>query len=391
MAQLTVIRSEELNAVPMQTDQSAAWRTVRSWGDVFRDEDGVWYLTGTDVIAEAARAPGIFSSQLAYGRFNYPIPQIPVAVDPPDHSRFRRALEPLFSAGAVRAVEADLRRQAALTTRALGDRRRCDVVADIALRFPTRAFVSFFGMPIEDVDQLTSWVHTILDHTPIGDAEETAAHARATADLFAYITSFLGAKRDALADDVLSRLLSFDGDDRWSDEELLGLMFVMMTAGLDTVTRAIGHLFYQLAIAPGLRARVIEDERALAAAIEEVLRTNTVAPFIPRVTTADTQVAGHLIPARSTVLLVYGAANRDPERYPNADEIDVNRATRGHYAFGLGIHRCLGSHLARIELKVLVQEFHRAFTRYHLAPQWTPDLEWPASMLGLRSLPVVLQ
>jgi cytochrome P450 len=388
--QPTTIQHQDLDALPMRTDPARAWHTMRSWGDVFRDERGVWYLTTADTIAQAVRTPEVFSSQLAYERLNYPVQQIPVAVDPPDHARYRRTLEPLFSTAAVRSIEPRLRRQARRAIAALPDPGRCDVVRDLAVPFPTRAFVSFFGMPLDDVDQLTAWVHVILKDTPIGNDPETVEHAQAVRDLFAYITLHLEAKRASPSDDVLSRLISLRGADRWTVDELRGLMFVMMTAGLDTVTQAIGHLFHALASNSELRDSIIAEGKLIGPLIEEVLRTSTVAPFIPRVARVDTSIGGHTIPAGATVVLVYGAANRDPDRYPNQDVIELTRTTRGHYSFGLGIHRCLGSHLARVELRVLVEEFHRTYPRYHVMPDWSPDLPWPASMLGLRSLPLAL-
>jgi cytochrome P450 len=147
-------------------------------------------------------------------------------------------------------------------------------------------------------------------------------------------------------------------------------------------------LFY-LARHPELRRKVIEDPDAIGSMIEEVLRLEPPAPMFPRTTTQDVEVCGVSIPKGSKVMLVYAAVNRDRERYDHPDEIDLGQADRGHVTFGGGIHRCLGSHLARREMRLVAEEFHKQIPDYEIAPGFEPEIMWPSGTLHLRSLPLV--
>jgi cytochrome P450 len=188
---------------------------------------------------------------------------------------------------------------------------------------------------------------------------------------------------------MLSRILSLSGAEAWSDPEVLGLCFLFTLAGLDTVAAAIGFVMLHLARDPELRARVVADPDAVMPAIEEILRLELPAPTTPRVTMRDVEVCGVTIPAGAGVLLCLATANRDAGEFARPDEVDLEQSNRNHLSFGGGIHRCLGAHLARRELRLVVEEFHKAVPDYEVTPGFEPEIVWPSGTFHLRSLPLV--
>lgn len=377
-----------LEDLPMARDRAAAWEEMRSWGDVFRDADGVWYVTSIEAVQLAARQPEIFSSARAWDFQSTDVRQIPASIDPPEHARYRRLLDPMLRPAIVNKLEPELRRQVAELIDAFASRGSCDVVADLAALYPTQVFLTLYGLPLADRDMLTGWVRLIVDK-PHMDAVSTPEHEAAKHALFGYVRSFIQAKREEPGDDMISRLLALQGDDAWTEEELLGTTYVMIIAGLDTVRNAIGLAFYRLASDPGLRHMVASDPATIPAFIEELLRLDTVAPMLPRMTARDADLLGHHIPANSRVILVFGAANRDPARYGCPHAVDLAQAELGHFTFGAGVHRCLGSHLARRELKLVLEEFHKRIPDYQLAPGSHRTIEWPALTLNFAEVPLV--
>lgn len=159
-------------------------------------------------------------------------------------------------------------------------------------------------------------------------------------------------------------------------------------AGLDTVAAAIGFAMRNLALKPELRRSLIADPALVAPFIEETLRFEPPAHLVTRITTQDVDVCGVRIPKGETVSLYLGTANRDPNRYPDPDDFDLAHSDIGHLTFGGGIHRCLGSHLARRELQLVIEEFHKAIPEYQVTPGFEPEVKWPAATIRLASLPL---
>jgi cytochrome P450 len=284
-------------------------------------------------------------------------------------------------------MEDELRRQVREIVADFADRGRCDVVADLGELYPTQVILTLFGLPLEDRDRFIAWTHHIIDSSGAdpgaGMSEEQMTAGLA---LFTYLQEYIVAKRADPGDDVLSLILGLTGDDSWTDEEVLGLCFLFVIAGLDTVTASIGFVLRVLADRPDLRAAIRDDLSAAGPIIEEVLRLELPAPMTPRVTLSDTEVCGTFIPAGSFVFLVIAAANRDDREH--GDEIDLDNADRGHLSFGGGIHRCLGSHLARRELRLVVEEFVKAIPEFELAEGSTPVVHWPSGTLHYTALPI---
>jgi cytochrome P450 len=375
--------------IPMARDRTAGWRVVSEHGDVFQDSDGTWVFTSPEAVQVAHRNPAIFSSALAFGATGIPLPLIPVAVDPPDHLKYRRVLDPMLAPRVVNAMEDDLRAQIRELVVAFAGKGECDVVRDIARLYPTQVFLTVFGLPLDHRDELVGWVETMNENSTTGTAEPTPKVVEAATAMFTFLQRYIDEKRSQPGDDMLSHVLALEGEDAWTDEEVLGLTFLITIAGLDTVTGAIGFTMLHLARNPELRRRMLAEPALVGPVIEEVLRLETPAPNTPRVTTEDVEVCGVHIPAGSPVMLCLATANREREQYEHPDEIDLAQADRGHVSFGGGIHRCLGSHLARREVRLVVEEFHRLIPEYEITPGFEPEVVWPSGTLHLASLPLV--
>ena len=244
-----------------------------------------------------------------------------------------------------------------------------------------------FGLPLEDFDTLQAWTKVILSN-PNAQLILPSPLAEPIRELFGYMQGFIDQKRTKPAEDLISSLLALTGDDAWTNDELLGLCFLFVIAGLDTVTASIGFVLLHLAQNPAWQRRLVADPALVPPFIEEVLRLELAAPFVSRVTNQDVEVCGKTIPAGSRCLLALGAVNR-AKRGDSADRIDLSAAAEGHLTFGGGIHRCLGSHLARRELRIVVEEFHKRIPEYSLAQGIQPEVAWPSTTLHLTSLPLV--
>jgi cytochrome P450 len=373
---------------PMEHDRAAGWRFFRDVGEVFQAEDGTWFLTSPEAVSIAHQHPELFASGPAFDMLGSPVPLIPLAIDPPDHLRYRKLLDPMLAPRMINEMESDLRRQVGDLIEVIAGRGECDVIRDIARLYPTQVFLTLFGLPLEDRDMFIDWVETIVEGTAESQAPPPEV-AEAAVALFGYLQECVDSKRRQPGSDMLSRILALRGDDEWTNDEVLGLCFLFTLAGLDTVTAAIGFMFLHLAQDPDLRKSVVSDRALIGPLVEEIVRLEPPAPLNPRVTTQDVDVCGVTIPAHANCQLVIAAANRTPLGGPGADEIDIECASRSHLGFGGGIHRCLGSHLARRELRLVVEEFHARIAEYQLAPGTRPAVVWPSGTMHLDSLPIV--
>ena len=381
--------SFRFSEAPMQRDRTAGWRFVRDAGEVFQDVDGTWYLTSLEAVRFAHRNPDIFSSARAFDELGSPVPLIPLAIDPPDHVRYRRVLDQMLAPRVVNALEADLRVQIRDLIAAFSGQGFCDVVNDIARLYPTQVFLTLFGLPVADRDRFIQWSEAIIENASVGSGEPSPEIIENAMALFAYLQTHVENKRADPSDDMLSRILCLRGDEAWSDQEVLGLCFLFTLAGLDTVAAEIGFVMLHLARNPALRARVVADPDSVAPIIEEILRLELPAPTTPRVTVRDVEVCGVTIPADSPVMLCLATANREVEMAPHPDVVDLEQADRNHLSFGGGIHRCLGAHLARRELRLVVEEFHKVIPDYEVAEGYEPEIMWPSGTFHLKFLPLV--
>jgi cytochrome P450 len=373
--------------LPMAEQRDLAWQLIAQQGESIALDTGV-AVTSQRTVEQVMRHPEIFSSKRAFDALNSPIPMPPLTYDPPDHTRFRRILQPFFSPRMIRPLEPVLRRHIADLIEPLVERGECDFVADVAVPFPVQTFLTFFGLPMEQLEQFLVWKEAILaqsDPSGVARDDTNAEHALA---LFTYLGTLVAERRGVPGEDILSSLLCLQGDDALTDEEAVGLCFLFVLAGLDTVTGALGMGMERLAKSPGHQRELAEDPGLIPAAIEELVRLDPPAPFTPRVTTQETTVDGHTIPANTMVSAHLAVANRDESVRPNPLEMDFHRAENPHASFGLGVHRCLGAHLARLEMTLVYEEWHKRIPSYEIAPGANPRVKWPRGTLEMESLPL---
>ncbi|MCK0516685.1 cytochrome P450 [Williamsia sp. DF01-3] len=378
----------DIDALPLAQDRGVGWQALRDAGAVCPAGES-FILTSADAVDEAAKAPTVFSSRRAFDRLGSPLALIPIGTDPPDHTRYRRLLDPFFSPKRMAEREPQLRQSAAELIDAIAVRGQCELITDLATPYPSDVFLGLFGLPLRDRDRLNQWKDSILEFTSPSATKPSPEVLTHALELFTYLSEHITRRRqDNSGDDLLTRLIKTRDEGGLSDEDILGLCFLFVLAGLDTVTAALGFAFGRLAQDPSLRRQLAEDESLIPAFIEELLRTDGPVPFAPRVTTEDVEVDGILLPKDTTVLMSYGCANRDPDRYDDADELHVGERVP-HFAFGKGPHRCLGSHLARMELRIILEEWHRRIPEYSLADGFEPQVLWPSGTLGLDAVPLV--
>ncbi|WP_067662547.1 cytochrome P450 [Nocardia miyunensis] len=374
--------------LPMADDRDGAWRVMRRHPLV--EVEGGLAVTHRDLIETVLKQPSIFSSKKAFDVLGSPIPLVPLAFDPPEQARYRRILQPFFSPRVINPREPELRQQVIDLIEPIARRGSCDFVAEIGAVFPVQVFLTLFGLPLEMRDQFVEWKDAVLGLTSA--AGETSVDAatqegmQKAAELFVYLTDLIQKRRGQPGEDVLSQVLALTGDDALSDEEATGLCFLFVLAGLDTVMDALGLGMQRLAENPDKRRQIVDDPSLIPAATEELLRLDPPAPFLPRVTSEETELGGRALPAGTRVTAYLAAANRDEDRHHDPYAVDFHRGVNPHISFGMGVHRCLGSHLARLEMRIVYEQWHTRIPDYWITPGTTPRVGWPRGTTGLESL-----
>lgn len=342
----------------------------------------------------ALRHPEIFSSememQLALGTER---PMIPQQLDPPAQTRYRKLLDPYFSRKRMAALEPALRAQAnALIDRFEAD-GRCDFDPAFAIPLPCSAFLSLLGLPQSDLELFLRLKNGII--RPAADPKDPASVGRIRKEsgrqIYAYFEDVIRDRQARPRDDLMSELVRLEAaGERLSETELLDICFLMLLAGLDTVTATLGCNVAYLAANPDQRRRLVENPALIPNAVEELLRWETPVTGVPRVVKRPVTIGGVELHEGELVTLLLGASNLDAGEFPDAMRVDFERERNRHLAFGGGAHRCLGSHLARLELRVALEEWHRRIPDYAIEPGATPryspgirevlrlPLVWPA-------------
>ncbi|MBM3684652.1 MAG: cytochrome P450 [Actinobacteria bacterium] len=313
----------------------------------------------------------------------------PITSDPPEHAGARRVLLPSFSPKAVERLTPltrDLARRLIVEIRESGD----DVV-DAADRYarhiPVLVIATMLGVPLEDEERFTDWAVRVLQ---IGLYDLGVGQAAAK-EVLEYFKGHVEARRadPAPHEDLIADLMAAELDGApLTDRHILGSAFLLLVAGIDTTWSSIGSSLLHLATHPEDRRRLVAEPELIPTAIEEFLRVY--APVtMARIVKEDTTVGGCPMHAGDRVLLSFPAANRDPALFEAPEEVRIDREVNRHAAFGLGIHRCVGSNLARMELQVALTEWLAAFPEFSLVEG--AELEWTGGQTrGPRSVPVHL-
>ena len=336
--------------------------------------NGCWVLTTYDDVSDLLRRNnrGVVSFPNEPDGLNLSgarAAQIPIELDGPEHRQYRQYLDPLFAPKVVAQLEDQLRIQCNRLIDEFIEAGHCDFVEGFALPFPGATVLAIMGWPLEDLHRMNGWADVIMHGIPGAPIEEqNAARAKAHGEFSAYMLEKIPQWRAApRKDDVTSVMLDAEIDGKkMTDDQLFDFFLLMMLAGLDTVQSVLSRTAVYFAAHPEQWDRMFEDPAMLAPAIEELLRWAT--PPVPTRTVTDDhiEIRGIQIPRGERVHAPLGSANRDPQYYPDPDEVKFDRPAKPHLAFGVGPHRCVGLHLARLELKIAYEELHRRLPAFEL-------------------------
>ena len=377
------------SADPQPRNRALAQNAVLKMGDSVM-------VSSRELVTETLNRPEVFSSADLVEQGNTR-PLIPLGVDPPDHTRYRRLLDPLFSPRRMEAQEGDIAERVHHFIDTFIDRGSCDFTAEFAELFPSAVFLGLMGLPWEELSALVRLRDGLLHPgTPHASAEQRSAIQRQTAqEVYAYFDRILDDRTANPGDDVLSALIGHGGDsprssgDPLSRDEALATCFVLLTAGLDTVTDSLTCFWAYLARHPEKRREIAARPEVIPHAVEELLRWETPVPLVVRWAREESVLGDQIVRAGHHVLVNLSAANVDPAEFADPLEVRFDRQGNRHLAFGGGAHRCLGSHLARRELRIALREWHRRIPEYTLTPgyevryrpplRFVPDLQlsWP--------------
>jgi len=354
--------------------------------DIAVEQEPGWMLTHLDTIREAFQRPEIFSSTAVIPSAPNPTYRlIPEMVDPPEHAAWRRVLGKMFGPKAVEEFDPWVRERAVSLVDDLVEAGSCDLVTDFAQKFPNSVFLDIIGLPQAELPFFISSVDKIM-HGNHADPEDARRSAETMVEVGAYFTELVAERRRSPKDDLISTALGFEVYGvPVSDDDLLSLLVFLFMAGLDTVAIQLSYSFLHFVSHPADQERVRRDPDSIPGFVEDLLRVYSfVAPG--RKVMRDVDFNGCPMRTGEMVYLPLALANRDPEHFPDPRTVDADRRNNRHIAFGAGPHRCLGSHLARRELRIALEEWHRRIPTYALDEG--AELRESGQQIGLISLPV---
>jgi cytochrome P450 len=311
-------------------------------------------------------------------------PAPPITSDPPAHRGQKTVLLPAFTPDAIARHKPRTQEICRELIKSFSGRNGCDGASEYAQEIPVRVIASMLGISEQAGALFRRWIHEVLE---LGITDQ-AALLRATGEMDAFFANEIAKRRAAAGDDLVSYLVSARIDGKaLSDEHIIGTLKLLLIAGIDTTWSAIGSCLWHLATHPADRRRLSEEPKLMPTAVEELLRAY--APVtMAREVAKETQINGCHFKEGEMVLLSFPAANRDPEMFRDADRVVIDRPENRHAAFGLGIHRCLGSNLARMEITVALEEWLAKIPDFALAPGRA--VKWSeGTVRGPRELPLV--
>ena len=354
---------------------------------VMRIDDMFTLLTRREHVEDALRKSALYCwSEVPMDLGNIR-PLIPLMIDPPQHVKYRRILDPLFAPKKMALLEDEVVDLVKELVDGFVDRGSCDLHEEFAVPLPCTVFLRLMGLPLEDLDLFLEMKDGIIRPPGATLEHQQPTRDKAAQSIYAYFEKFLAERRKNPTEDHLTRIIESEVDGvKLTDDEILDICFLFIIAGLDTVTDSLDCIFGYLSQNPEHRLQVAGDESVIAPAIEELLRWESPVPAVPRVLGEDVEVGGCPMKAGEHVMLLLGSANTDAAAHPGVDEVDLLRNPNPHLAFGGGVHRCLGSHLARVELRVAMREWHKRIPEYELVPGTV--LQYTEGLRSLHHLPI---
>ncbi len=349
-------------------------------------------LARKEEIDHALRHPEIFSSNMDAVDLKNKRPMIPLQIDPPEHKKFRKLLDPIFAPRKMALMDDEVSVIVNDLIDGFIERGELDFAKEFSIPFPSQVFLTLLGLPLDELDRFLVMKDGIIrpDHVTgklFGSPEASAYQQKIADSVYDYFNEILDQREKERRGDLLSHFLDVEVDgDRLTRNDILDICFLFLIAGLDTVTATLDCMYAFLAQHPEQRRQLVEDPSLIPNAIEELLRWETPVMGVARVAVEDTELAGCPIHKGDQVMIMIGSANTDEAEFPDADQVRFDREVNRHIAFGGGIHRCLGSHLARLELRVALREWHRRIPEYEIEPGHT--LVYTAGIRSIDEFPM---
>jgi cytochrome P450 len=365
----------------------AFYKFARSVGAVVPGPFGSKTIMGRKEVEFALQHPDIFSSAMEAVDLGQSVPLIPLQVDPPEHSKYRKLLDPIFAPRRMNLIEPDIAQLVNEFIDGFIADGSCEFTTALAEPLPSSVFLRLLGLPVSDLHLFLKMKDGIL--RPGGDGmEEIQANQRVNAgEVERFFAEALADRRRKPQEDLLSMFATAEvRGDKLTDDEILGICFLFLLAGLDTVTDALECFFAYLAQNPGQRRLIVDDPSIIPTAVEELLRWETPVTGVPRVAKQDAEIGGCPVLKGEHVGISIGSANTDENDLADAYEVNLTRNSK-HLAFGAGVHRCLGSHLARLELRTTLREWHKRIPDYEIVAG--TELNFMFGLRQVDTLPLV--
>ncbi len=346
--------------------------------------DGFWVVTHYEDIREVYQNHDLYSNK---GAVNFPsligenFRMIPLAIDPPEHGKYRMMLNPWFSPKAINALEPEIRIVINDLIDKFIDSGECDAAFDFARVYPVKVFLGIMGFPFEKMDEFLQWEYAILhsEHDP-------EKMKWGVAGAVSYLRSFIEKVKVAPDDKLASNIVHATVDGRpITDDEIIGTIFFLWIGGLDTVAATTALFLRRLAMHPDMQESLRSDPSLIPDAIEEFLRVQPIVNS-SRIAKRDHEIHGVTVRAGERVMGLNLTGNFDPSEFECPRDVRFDRGANRHFTFGGGAHRCLGSHLARKEMAVALGEFLRRVPTFRLKD----GVSGPAypSIIAITRLPV---
>ncbi|WAJ43342.1 cytochrome P450 [Mycobacterium sp. Aquia_216] len=339
---------------------------------------GHWVVTGYEEVHRVLTDPETFSSYpnnlvtpMDFGKF------IPLELDPPEHTAYRQVLQPLFSPQRMKKLSDDIRAVVNKLIDGFAPKGSAEFISEFAHELPARIFLALMDWPLEDAGLFTEATDVVLFGKPGGTQEESdQARIAAGLTVAGYFQKVIEDRRNNPHGDATSILINTevdlpDGSRVLQDQELILMFYLLLMGGLHTVQGSLAWAIVHLVNNPAQRELIIADPTTIPKAVEEILRIEA-AVAAGRRATRDVELGGVNIAEGDQLLLMLCSANRDPGTFTSPGDFDIARSPNRHLSFGAGVHRCLGSHLGRIELTVALEELHRRIPDYQLVESDPP-------------------
>jgi hypothetical protein len=362
-----------------------SWMPTK-YEDLFAIAQDIQHFSSRDVLVAPQGPPPEWDGEEEVPEIlrDYDVGAPPITSDPPVHTWARRLLLPPFSVRAIAKYEEETRELCRGLIDGFIDKGRADGAVDYAQQIPPRVIARMLGIPEEESPQFTEWVRNFLE-LGLTNTDLQSENARA---IFGYLWERIQEHKENPKDDLITYLLSATVDGEPVHEgHILGTCFLMLVAGIDTTWSSIGSAIWHLAQNPQDRKYIIENPDKINTAVEELLRAYSPVTMA-RYVAEDYQYDGCKMSEGDRVLMNFPAANRDPSKFEDPDKVMLDRAVNPHIAFGVGIHRCAGSNLARMEMKVSIEEWLKRIPDFRLED---PDsVTWAGGQVrGPRKMAIV--